>query len=357
MSLRLNEKENASRRNGASGELHMKTVKIAGTGSYLPARVVTNDEIAAQIESSHEWIFSHTGIESRHVAAPEESAASMSAEASRRALEAAGARPEEIGLIILGTTTPDYVGCPSTACIVQEALGCKNAAAFDLSAACSGFVYGLEMARCYLLCHPGMKALVIGTEVLSRSLNWRDRSNAILFGDGAGAAVLELCEAPDSRLAGGLLGADGSGSSYIVKESAGKSARTSDPVHEFVDTENVQYLTMDGHAVFAFAVRKLDEVVRQLCANAGIEPESLDWIFAHQANMRIIEATARRLKLPLEKFYMFLSTVGNTSSASIPLCLDKAVREGTLKPGTRLALAGFGSGLTWAGALMEWPYL
>lgn len=335
----------------------MKAVKIVGTGSYLPSRIVTNAEVAPRINSSAEWIYSHTGIASRHVAGSNESAASMGVEAGRIALASSGVQPDEIGLIVLSTTTPDYGSYPSTACLVQDAIGCKNAAAFDLLAACSGFVYGLEMAKGWLMGNPSSKALVIGSEILSRQVDWSDRSNAMLFGDGAGAVVLSVEEVADVSFSGSVLGSDGSGALAIHREAGCRLALCDDPVHETVATAPVPYLKMDGHAVFTFAVRKLDEVVRQLCAQVAVEPSSLDLIFAHQANFRIIDAVARRMKLPLDKFYLNLEEVGNTSSASIPLCLDKAVRDGSLVQGMRIAMAGFGAGLTWAGALSRWPYL
>ncbi|MGN0834104.1 MAG: beta-ketoacyl-ACP synthase III [Kiritimatiellia bacterium] len=333
------------------------TVRIAGTGSYLPARVVTNDEIVSQLQSTAEWIYSHTGIVSRHVAAPEESAATMGAAAARAAMAAAGADPADIGLIVLTTTTPDYSNYPSTACLVQAELGCANAAAFDLSAACSGFVYGLETAKCYLLAHPARKALVIGSEILSRHIDWTDRSNAMLFGDGAGAVVLEAVPGEAPPFVRSLLGADGAGAALIRREGGARCFPTADPVHAPAGPAGMTYLQMDGHAVFTFAVRKLAEILGALCHESGVEPEALDLVFAHQANVRILDAVARRMKLPMERFYTNLKTVGNTSSASIPLCLDRAAREGALKDGMRLALAGFGSGLTWAGALVEWPYV
>ncbi len=336
----------------------MRAAKIIGTGAYLPQRVVTNEEMAPRIDSTSEWIVSHTGIESRHVAAADESASTMGAEAARRAIAAAGIDPDEIGLIILATTTPDFNNYPSTSCLVQNAVGCRHAAAFDLSAACSGFVYGLEMAKCYLLQHPAKKALVIGAEVLSRHADWSDRSLAMLFGDGAGAAVLEAADdAPDGLQLHSVLGADGSGGEFIQRDGGSRKPLCPDPVHETVKTMDVPYLRMDGHAVFTFAVRKLDVVVRELCTRASIEPADLDLIFAHQANMRIIEAVARRMKLPMDKFFLNLQTIGNTSSASIPICLNEALAKGTLKDGMRIALAGFGAGLTWAGALSSWPYL
>lgn len=335
----------------------MRAVKIAGTGSYLPTRVVTNEEIAPQLNSSPEWIYSHTGIESRHVAAPDESAASMGARAAQEAMSAAGVSPDKVGLVILATTTPDYGSYPSTACLVQEILGCKNAAAFDLAAACSGFVYGVEMAKGYLAGHPEQKALVIGSELLSRTLDWNDRSNAMLFGDGAGAVVLEMSEVEGEIKTASLLGSDGSGALKIYREAGCRRQLGADPVHETLHETAYPYLKMDGHGVFTFAVRKLDEVVSALCMKVAMAPESLDWIFPHQANLRIIDAVARRMGLPLDKFYMHLKTIGNTSSASIPLCLDHAVRKDALKAGMRIAMAGFGSGLTWAGALAQWPYL
>ena len=336
----------------------MKAVKVIGTGSYLPDRIVTNEEIAPRINSSAEWIYSHTGITCRHVADSNESAASMGAEAGRRALESSEVCPHEIGLIILATTTPDYGSYPSTACLVQNAIGCMNAAAFDLSAACSGFVYGLEMAKGWLVGNPSSKALVIGSEVLSRQIDWSDRSNAMLFGDGAGAVVLSVEDVADGQsFSASVLGSDGSGAQAIHREAGCRRSLCDDPVHETVATAPVPYLKMDGHAVFTFAVRKLDEVVRQLCARVAVEPSALDLIFAHQANFRILDAVARRMKLPMDKFFLNLKEVGNTSSASIPLCLDKAVRDGSLRQGMRIAMAGFGAGLTWAGALSRWPYL
>ena len=336
----------------------MKMAKVVGTGSYLPDRIVTNAEVAPRINSSAEWIYSHTGITCRHVADSSESAASMGAEAGRRALESSGVSPDEIGLIIVATTTPDYGSYPSTACLVQSAIGCMNAAAFDLSAACSGFVYGLEMAKGWLIGNTSSKALVIGSEVLSRQIDWSDRSSAMLFGDGAGAVVLSVDDVADGQsFSASVLGADGSGARMIHREAGCRLALCDDPVHETVSTVSVPYLKMDGHAVFTFAVRKLDEVVRQLCAQVSVEASALDLIFAHQANFRIIEAVSRRMKLPIDKFYLNLKEVGNTSSASIPLCLDKATRDGSLKHGMRIAMTGFGAGLTWAGVLSRWPYL
>ena len=306
----------------------MKAAKVVGTGSYLPTRIVANAEIAPRIDSSAEWIYSHTGITCRHVADRNESAASMGAEAGRLALVSSGVRPGEIGLIVLATTTPDYGSYPSTACLVQDALGCENAAAFDLSAACSGFIYGLEMAKGWLMGNPSSKALVIGSEVLSRHIDWSDRSIAMLFGDGAGAVVLAVEDVViEKPFPASVMGSDGSGALMIYRDAGCRRPLCADPVHETVATASVPYLKMDGHAVFTFAVRKLDEVLRQLCDRAAVCPSDLDLIFAHQANFRILDAVARRMKLSMDRFYVNLKEVGNTSSASIPLCLDKAVRE------------------------------
>ena len=333
------------------------SIRIAGTGSYLPERVVTNDDIAAYMNSSDEWIFSHTGIHSRHFAANDEATSDLGAKAAAKALEAAGIAASELGLIVVATSSPDYGNFPSTACIIQEKLGAKNAAAYDLSAACSGFVYSLEMARCWLLAHPGEKALVIGAEILSRTVDWSDRTVSMLFGDGAGAAVLVAEEngaVPSKSL---LLGADGAGAEFITLEGGHRLPDCPDPIKTTPRQREIAYMKMQGRAVFNFAVKKLDEIVSGLCEKAGMKPADLARIYAHQANERILEAVARRMELPIEKFYMNLETVGNTSGASIPLCLDKAVREGTLKDGDIIALAGFGAGLTWAGALFKWPYL
>ncbi len=332
-------------------------VRIAGTGSYLPARVVTNDEIAPGMGSTDEWIVSHTGIRSRHFAAPEESSSTLGLEAAKRALEAALASPDEIGLVLCATSSPDYNNFPSNACLIQDALGCAHAGAFDLAAACSGFVYGLEMARGYLACHPDKKVLVVGCEVLSRCVDWSERTVSMLFGDGAGAAVLEA--APDAEPTPGatVIGSDGSGAGVLTLGGGHRTPLAPDVVQETVRQMDVAYMTMQGRAVFNFAVKKLDEIVRELCGMAKIKLSDLDLVIPHQANIRILEAVARRMELPLEKIYANLATIGNTSTASIPLCLDKAVREGTLKPGMKVALAGFGAGLTWAGAYLRWPYL
>ncbi|MBO7721197.1 MAG: ketoacyl-ACP synthase III [Kiritimatiellae bacterium] len=326
-------------------------MKILGTGSYLPRKTVTNDDIAESLDTTDEWIFSHTGIKSRHIAGEGESSSTMAAEAARRALAAAGVKPEEIGLVLIATSTPDYNTFPSTACLVQNALGCVNAGAMDVQAACAGFVYALETARGYTACHPEGKALVIGVETLSRIIDWTDRSSCIIFGDGAGAVVVVGDGADAPRVNSGtrvILGADGGGCDFIAR-SGGVLAP--------LKPGDVPRITFKGHEVFAFAVRTLAKTVADLCDGAGTAPPELDRVFAHQANLRILEATARRIKTPMEKFYVNLETTGNTSAASIPIAIDEAVRGGELKDGMKIVLVGFGAGLTYGGIYCVWPNL
>ena len=338
-------------------------IRVIGTGSYLPPKVVTNDDIARSLDTTDEWIFSHTGIHSRHVAGEGESSATMGAKAAQAAMDAAGVKPEEIGLIVVATSTPDYNPFPSTACLVQDLLGCVNAGAFDLQAACAGFVYALEQARGFVNFYPDKKAIVIGTESLTRVMDWTDRSSCILFGDGAGAVVLANDEpagaASLKTTARTILGADGKGAHFIARSGGCKDALPFDPVTGVpMQGEPVlPAMSLQGHDVFAFAVRSLAKVATDLCEQKGLETEALDRVFAHQANARIIEATARRMKLPLEKFWLNLETTANTSAASIPISLDQAVRSGKLTDGMKIVMVGFGAGLTYGGTYCTWPNL
>lgn len=340
------------------------SIKILGTGSYLPPKVVTNEDLAKKLETTDEWIYSHTGIHSRHVAGENESTSTMAAAAGRAALEAAGVKPEEIGLIVLATSTPDYNPFPSTACIVQGLLGCVNAGAFDLQAACAGFVYALEQARGFVNFYPDKKALVIGAESLTRVVDWSDRASCILFGDGAGAVVIgndsPAGQASVHTTAHTILGADGNGSHFISRTGGCRASLQFDPATGIplpAQKAETPVMTLMGHDVFAFAVRTLSKVARDLCEKLGTSPEQLDRVFAHQANGRIIEAVARRMRLPLEKFWLNLETTANTSAASIPISLDQAVRAGELKPGMKIVMVGFGAGLTYAGTYCTWPEL
>ena len=338
-------------------------IKILGTGSYLPPKVVTNADIAKALDTSDEWIYSHTGIHARHVAEDGETTSTMSAKAAKAALEMANVKPEEVGLIVLATSTPDYAPFPSTACVVQDMLGCVNAGAFDLQAACAGFIYALEQARGFVNFYPDKKAVVIGAESLTRILDWTDRSSCILFGDGAGAVVLGNDEPPGvastKTEAHTILGADGKGSHFITRSGGTRDALKLDPVTGIPckPAPYVPELTLMGHDVFAFAVRTLAKVASDLCSMLGTSPSELDRVFAHQANGRIIEATARRMKLPLEKFWLNLETTANTSAASIPISLDQAVRAGKLTEGMKIVMVGFGSGLTYGGTYCKWPCL
>ncbi len=338
-------------------------IRILGTGSYLPPRVVTNDEIAQSLDTSDEWIYSHTGIHSRHVAGEGESTSTMAAKAAQSAMEAAGVKPEEIGLIVLATSTPDFNPFPSTACIVQGILGCKNAGAFDLQAACAGFVYALEQARGFVNFYPDKKALVIGAESLTRILDWTDRASCILFGDGAGAVVIGNDEPPGvaslKTKCHTILGADGNGSHFISRTGGCKDALPISPATGCPEKPQpyLPVLTLKGHDVFVFAVKALAKAVSDLCNHLQTTPDQIDRVFAHQANSRIIEATSRRMKLPLEKFWLNLETTGNTSAASIPISLDQAVRAGELKDGMNIVMVGFGAGLTYGGTFCKWPEL
>ena len=333
-------------------------IRIEGTGSYLPPRIVTNDDIASALDTTDEWIFSHTGIRSRHVAGEGETTSTMAAEAARLALSAAGLGPADVALIIVATSTPDYATFPSTACLVQAALGCVKAGAFDLQAACSGFVYGLEQARGYVTLHPEAKVLVIGAECLTRILDWTDRSTCILFGDGAGAVVVGHDGTDEPPVAAhSLLGADGTHGEFIARSGGTRACPPFAPsgLPVFESRVSRPQLSLQGHDVFAFAVKTLAKVACDLCERAGIAVSELDRVFAHQANGRIIEATARRMKLPLERFWLNLETTANTSGASVPISLDQAVRAGKLLPGMKIVMAGFGGGLTYGGLYSVWP--
>ena len=324
-------------------------LKILGTGSYLPPKIVTNDDLSKQLDTSDEWIFSHTGIHARHIAGDDDCTSTMAVKAAKAAMEAAGVTPEEIGLIIVATSSPDYNTFPSTACLVQAALGCPSTGAYDLQAACAGFVYALDQARCWCKVNHTRKALVIGAETLSRVVDWHDRSSCILFGDGAGAVVIGEAPGEPSQVET-ILWSDGNGAECISREGGARKPHV-------LGTVAIPYLCLKGHDVFAFAVRSLSRVTKQLCDKVGLKTEELDRIFAHQANGRIIEAVARRMKLPLERFYLNLVNTGNTSAASVPIALDEAVRSGGLTDGMRIVLCGFGSGLTYAGTYMTWPNL
>ena len=321
-------------------------VRITGTGSYLPERVVTNADLAATLDTSDEWIYSHTGIRSRHIGADDESTSSMAVKAARAALASAGVAPEDLGLIIVATSTPDYQLFPSTACLVQHALGAVNAACFDLQAACTGFIYALETAR-GILHHTPRPALVIGAEMMSRIVDWSDRNTCILFGDAAGAAVLEVDQNGSGGIWHSILKADGSGSQLIMREGGARGLPGGMPLIQHT-------LQMKGRAVFNFAVKVFDDVLCRLLERSGHTFDDLACVVPHQANARIVEAVARRMAVPLETFYLNMETTGNSSAASIPVALDAAVAAKKIKEGDLIAMVGFGAGLTYGGILMNW---
>jgi len=332
----------AERRTGRSAH-------IIGWGKYVPAKVVTNDDLVRSVETSDEWIVSRTGIRERHIAAsPKETTATMSIAAAKAALEVAGITSGEIDLVIVATVTPDY-SLPATACLVQDALGAENAGAFDLSAGCSGFVYGLAMGAQAIASGAQNCVLVIGAETLSRIVNWHDRETCILFGDGAGAVVLRGSGEPGGVLST-LIRSDGSGGELLIVPAGGsRQPATLDTV-----AMGLHYVRMNGKEVYRFATRVMDKAARQVVADAGLTLDDIDLYIPHQANLRIIQAAARSLGLPMDKFFINLDKYGNTSSASIPVALCEAAAAERIRPGDHVVMVGFGAGLTWAAAVVQW---
>ena len=314
--------------------------RIAGTGSYLPAKILTNKDLETSVETSDEWIFSRTGIRQRHIAAGDEFASDLALVASRRALEAAGVAAGDLSLIIVATTTPDMV-FPSTACILQAKLGAKNCPAFDLQAVCSGFVYALATADQFMRSGQYQNILVVGAEVYSRILDWEDRTTCVLFGDGAGAVVLQRSDTPG--ILSSHLHADGSHAGILSVPGSVSGGKVS----------GRPLLQMEGNAVFKFAVRVLGEVAEEALAFNHLEKSALDWLIPHQANIRIIQATAKKLGLPLEKVITTVDRHANTSAASVPLALDVAVRDGRIRAGQLVMLEGVGGGFTWGAVLVR----
>ncbi len=315
--------------------------KIIGTGSYLPERVVTNQELQSRIETSDEWIVSRTGIEARHVAADGEMTSDLAYQAARNAMESAGVGPDDIDLIVVATTTPDMI-FPSTACLLQARLGIKKGAAFDVQAVCTGFIYALAIADKFVASGAHKCALVIGAEVFSRLLDWNDRRTCVLFGDGAGAVVIKASDTPG--IYSSHLHSDGS-MSHILRVAGGISEGK---------VRGNPFVEMDGPAVFKLAVRVLDECSREALEHNGFKGSDLDWFVPHQANLRIINATADKMGVPRERVVTTVAHHGNTSAASVPLALDKAVRDGRIQAGQLVLLEGVGGGMTWGSVLLRW---
>ena len=315
--------------------------RVIGTGSCLPGNPVSNDDLAARgIDTNDEWIVTRTGIRSRYLAEPGTTSSQLGLIAAQRALEMAGIGAETLDLIIVATSTPDYI-FPSTACLIQGKLGNKGAAAFDVQAVCSGFTYALGIAEKFIRSGSHRRALVIGAEVFSRILDWNDRGTCVLFGDGAGAVVLEASEKPG--ILATAMHADGSQSGILnVPGQVCGGQVTGDP-----------FLRMDGQAVFKFAVRVLADIAEEVCANAGVATADVDWLIPHQANIRIIQATGKKLGIDRDKVIVTVDRHGNTSAASVPLALDEAVRDGRIQRGQKVLVEGVGGGFTWGAALLE----
>lgn len=321
----------------------MITSRIVGTGSYVPEQIVTNDDLAKIVETNDEWIRTRTGIRQRRIATSE-GTSDLAAKAAERAIEQAGIKPEEIDLIILATSSQDYC-FPSGACEVQGRVGAVNAVCYDLSAACTGFVFALNTAQAFIQSGVYRTALVVGSEVLSKLIDWKDRGTCVLFGDGAGAVVVR---ADETGILGFQMHSDGTKGNVLTcgARSNGNFLMNQKP--------ELSYMTMDGQEVFKFAVKKVPEVISQLLEKTGTPIEEIRYFVLHQANYRIIESVAKRLKVGMEKFPANMEYYGNTSGASIPLLLDEMNRAGKLNPGDKIILSGFGGGLTWGATLIQW---
>lgn len=335
----------------------MQHVAIVGTGHAVPERVLTNLDLEKMVETSDEWIRTRTGIVERRIAGPDDTTVSLAEQASRRALERAGLQGSDVDLIIVATVTPDTV-FPAAACLLQDRLGARNGASFDLSAGCSGFVYAIVTAAQFLSQGVYRTALVVGAETLTRITNWKDRSTCVLFGDGAGAVVLRAGEV---SVAGGnagnppgllsfTLGSDGSGGELLIMPGGGSRR----PASVESVKENLHFIRMNGSEVFKFAVRIMAETSLKVLADAGVKPEELGLFIPHQANVRIIDAAVKRLGLRPEQVMVNVEHYGNTSSASIAIALDEAVEAGRIHQGDRVLMVGFGAGLTWGAALWQW---
>ena len=318
--------------------------RIAGTGSYLPEKVLTNADLEKMVETSDEWIQTRTGIRERHIAADGQTTSDLGYQAALRALEAAGIEASQLDMIVVGTTTPDLI-FPSTACLIQAKLGASGCPAFDVNAACSGFVFALSVADKFIRSGDARHVLVIGAETLTRIVDWNDRTTCVLFGDGAGAVVLKADE--DTGILSTHLHADGS-KKELLWNPVGVSAG-------FGDSENGRgAILMKGNDVFKYAVKALDSVVDETLHANGLDKADLDWLIPHQANLRIIEATARRLDMSMDQVIVTVDKHGNTSSASVPMALDHAVRSGRVERGQLLLLEAFGGGFTWGSALLRY---
>ncbi|WP_300086141.1 beta-ketoacyl-ACP synthase III [uncultured Nitrosomonas sp.] len=315
--------------------------RIIGTGSYLPEKILTNQDLESMVDTSDEWIRTRTGIEQRHIAAEGQMASDLALKASQNAIDAAGLQAKDIDLIIVATTTPDMI-FPSTACILQNKLGTSRGPAFDIQAVCSGFIYALATADMFVSSGKARNALIVGTEVYSRIMDWNDRTTCVLFGDGAGAVVLARDQKPG--ILSSHLHADGNYNQVLSAPASIHSGKI----------QGTPFVTMEGSTVFKFAVKVLEEAVLEALQENQLQTSDIDWLIPHQANIRIITSTAKKLGIPEEKVVKTVSQHGNTSAASVPLALDQAVRDGRILPGQHIILEGVGGGFTWGSVLVRW---
>ncbi|PWB77999.1 MAG: 3-oxoacyl-ACP synthase [Anaerolineales bacterium] len=326
----------------------MPYAHITGWGMTAPESILTNDDLSKMVETNDEWIRERTGIRERRIVSDGQTTSSLGVDAALKALTVANLRPTDLDLIICATSTPDYI-FPATACLIQDQIGATRAGAFDLLAACSGFIYATNMAAQAIRSGSIRNALVIGAETLSRFVNWKDRNTCILFGDGAGAFVLQASERPGGVYSA-VMHSDGSGGDLLTLAGGGSA----NPATEATIHEGKHFIEMDGKEVFRFATRVMAQATNEALDSAGMTLEQVQWIIPHQANIRIIEAAARGLKLPMDKFVVNLDRYGNTSTASIPIATVEAVEKGQIKSGDKLVLVGFGAGLTWGALTAEW---
>lgn len=321
---------------------------IRSLGAYVPQKSLSNDDLSQMVETSDEWIFSHTGIKNRHIAADDEAASDLAVKAARECLQKAHLKAEDLDMIIVATATPDYNSFPSTACIVQDKIGALNAGAFDLVAGCTGFVYALDCARGLISQKANGKALVIGTEILSRILDWKDRNTCVLFGDGAGAALLEN-SSKDGGIQDSILRSQGSGAQDLVVPHGGSRR----PFNEDSSRHNLS-INMNGKAVYNFAVKAISNIILEMLERNKLSMDQIDWIVPHQANVRIIQAACKRMDWPMTKFFLNLMDYANTSAASVPLALYEMQENGLLKKGQKILTVAFGAGLTLGGNYLIW---
>jgi len=326
----------------------MQYAHITGWGMSVPESVLTNDDISKMVETNDAWIRERTGIRERRIAREDQFPSTLAVEASIKALRIANLRPTDLDLIICSTSSPEYI-FPATACLIQDQLGATKAGAFDLLAACSGFIYALNMGAQAIRSGSIKNALIIGSETLSRFVNWKDRSTCILFGDGAGAFVLQASDQPGGVLSA-VMHSDGSGSDLLTIEGGGSHY----PSNEATILDGKHYIQMDGNEVFRFATRVMTSATEEVLACAGLTKDQVQWIIPHQANIRIIKAAARGLNLPMDRFIVNLEKYGNTSTASIPMAMVEAIEKGQIQPGEKIVMVGFGAGLTWGALAAEW---